>query len=103
MNKKRLIYCFGLNLFLGLLIISLNLPVTAQKTKEPKRKKFGWSLKKDEKDSKNDSKPTEQNGETDDEEAVKIDTDLILNDILVLDKKGEAVLGLKESDFMEIC
>lgn len=103
MNKKNLTYCFGLNLFLGLLvIIGLNSPVIAQKNKKSERKKFGWSLKKNEKKSKNDSNPTEQNGETDEDDVIKIDTDLILNDILVLDKKGEAVLGLKESDFIVI-
>ena len=47
MKIKNLIYCFGLNAILLLLInIGLDSPVTAQKDKEPKREKFGWSLKK---------------------------------------------------------
>ncbi len=102
MNKKNLFHCFGLNLFLVLLIIiGLNSPVSAQKEKEPKRKKFGWSLKKSKKESENDSKPKKQNNENNnDDEVIKINTDLILNDILVLNEKGEAVLGLKESDFV---
>lgn len=102
MNKKNLMYGFGLTLFLGLFLFGLNLPVAAQKDKKPERKKFGWSLKKSEKESKKDSKSKKQSAETDEDEVVKINTDLILNDILVLDKKGEAVLGLKESDFIVV-
>lgn len=102
MNKKNLIYYFGLNLFLGFLIVGLNSPVTAQKNQKPERKKFGWSLKKDKKDSKKDSKSNEQNNRVDEDEVIKINTDLIINDILVLDKNGKTVLGLKESDFIVI-
>jgi VWFA-related protein len=105
MNKKNPFCFFALKLCLGLLIfIGLNLPVLAQEEKEPKRKKFGWSLKKAKKESENDSKPKKNNkkNNNDEDELIKINTDLILNDLLVLNEKGEAVLGLKESDFVII-
>jgi VWFA-related protein len=120
MNKKKQIYRLGLILLLGsLFFIGSNSPLAAQKNKKPERKKFGWSLKAAKKEAKNNSKidsknfsksneqknkqesmPADRNSDIDAEEAVKVDTDLILNDMLVLDNKGEAVLGLKETDFV---
>ena len=103
MIKKSAICRSGLYLFLGcFVLVGLTLPVTAQKNKKPERKKFGWSLKKAKKDSKNEAQSNERNDDRGDDETVRIDTDLILTDVLVLDKKGEAVLGLKESDFIVV-
>lgn len=100
---KNIIYYFRLNLLLVLfIIVGLNLPVTGQNEKTPKRKKFGWSLKKPEKKPEKNSKINKPNAETDEDEVIKIDTDLIINDILVLDQKGKPVDGLKQTDFVVV-
>ncbi len=103
MNTKNLVYCFGLNVTLVLLIIiGLNLSVSAQKEKKSKPKKFGWSLKKDKNKAEKNSKNDKPNAKPDEDDVININTDLIVNDISVLDQKGEAVVGLKQTDFIVI-
>jgi VWFA-related protein len=65
--------------------------------KEPRKNKdFGKSLeqygKKDEKDKKTKA--------TDEEETIKVETNLVANDVLVINQKGNALVGLKKEDFI---
>ena len=85
---------------LNILIIfaCLILSVAAQNTNEDKSKvkDFGSSLKqnankKDEKDNKKD---------VPEEEVLRVETNLVVNDILVFDKRGHPIQGLNKDDFI---
>ena len=95
-------------LFLGCIfvLISLNLPVLSQTTeaqtperKRPKTKKFGSSLKRTPQENLNPSKINEGEKNDSDDETIKIETNLVVFDFLVLNSKGLSVSGLKKEDF----
>jgi len=72
---------------------ALELPATAA---EPRLKYFGSSLKpnKDQADRK------QQRGNSDDDEVVRVDTDLVVCDVLILDQQGNTIEGLSKEDFV---
>lgn len=73
-------------------------PVLKEKTKTGD---FGKSLKKYDKKSDIDSKNKEKKSEnTDEDETIRVETNLVVCDVLVLDKQGRAIQGLKQSDFV---
>lgn len=62
---------------------------------------FGNSLKKHSKKVGADSKNKKKNSEnTNEDETIRIETNLVVCDVLVLDKQGRAIQGLKQSDFI---
>lgn len=79
---------------LGLLIVFFALQLFAQNEERtrPRIKDFGLSLKR-KKDKQNDKTPKEA-----DAEAIKINTDLVVNDVLILDEKGFFVKNLSKED-----
>src|SRR5690349_3792594 len=94
---------FSLMLLLG---FSLLLGVTshAQQSRErPKLKTFGSSLKKlkwdPERNETSDTSNTSSSAVIDDD-VVRIETNLVASDVLVLDRQGHAVRGLVASDFI---
>lgn len=80
----------------------LNLSIPAQKTGNSQHADFGWSLKKFEKNNKNNSEESskQQSSTGDSSDTVRIETNLVVSDILVVNQKGNAVLGLKRNDFI---
>lgn len=72
-----------------------------QKTPD-RRKTFGQSLKQFEKKSgtkeTKDSKPAASSGNDDD--VIKVQTNLVVTDVLVANAKGNAIAGLKKEDFV---
>jgi len=93
-------------------IFSLLLLSAIGQTKDPSREKrrvkdFGSSLKRlkwDDKEKaavekKNKSKPT-SNGDSDEEEVVRVETTLVVCDVLVLDSQGRFVPGLNKEDII---
>jgi hypothetical protein len=91
-NFRRVVY-----FLLALMIFSLSFPAQTTERKKPKIKDFGSSLKR--------KKPPKTNqtasGKTEnsDEDAIKINTNLVVLDCLVVDGKGNVVSGLKPEDF----
>lgn len=70
--------------------------IFGQSIKDEKPKlKFGWSLKDKAKRSDYPKNPPA----IEDEDLIKIETDLVVNEYLVLDRSGKFVSGLKAEDF----
>jgi VWFA-related protein len=70
------------------------------RSEKPKIKDFGSSLKKFEKKAKDNSSSNVQESKVTDEETIRVKTDLVVSEVLVIDRKGNAILNLKESDFV---
>jgi VWFA-related protein len=85
-----------------LISISLLLPglALAQTGEKPTLKDFGSSLKKLKWDPQKNSTTETRNTSPEDDEVIKIETLLVVSEILVLDKQGRPIQGLKESDFL---
>jgi VWFA-related protein len=107
MRYKSTFNLISFVLFIGIIFIS-NQWVFAQKSikEQNKKKDFGWSLKKFEKKEKDSSKDEQTNlknseqSEVSEDETVRIETNLVINDVLVINEKGNAILGLGQSDFI---
>jgi VWFA-related protein len=90
-------------LWIGSIFFILNVDVLAQPVLKEKAetKNFGKSLKKYSKKSDADSKNKEKKSEnTNEDETIRVETNLVVCDVLVLDKQGRAIQGLKQSDFV---
>lgn len=105
MLHKTSLILFRLAVCVGTIFVVSNECALAQRSKtQPSGKDFGWSLKKFEKrvgsSSKNeqpDQRSPEQ-VEVSDDEIIHVETNLVINDVLVVNEKGNAVLGLKQND-----
>jgi VWFA-related protein len=88
-------------LWLGFIFFTFFECVPAQPTlKEQNRTKdFGKSLKNFEKKEKDNSKDNQDNS-AEDEETIRVKTDLVVSDVLVVNQKGNVVLGLQQNDFV---
>lgn len=84
-----------------LLCVFLLLPglVLAQTREKPELKNFGSSLKKLKWDSEKNS-TVDTSTAAADEDVIKIETSLVVSELLVLDQQGRPVEGLKQSDFL---
>jgi VWFA-related protein len=85
-------------------ILATSFAQTPQK-KRPKLKDFGSSLKRLKWDpTKNETvetrRPNETNTSSDEDDVVRIETNLVTSDILVVDQKGNIVSGLTANDFV---
>src|SRR5262245_21933444 len=87
---------FGL--FFIFFVCNLFLFAQTPEKERPKLKDFGSSLKR--KDKKNTTVAAQK--QKSDEETIKVKTDLVVNDVLVLDEKGFTVKGLTKDDFVII-
>ncbi len=63
---------------------------------KPRIKNFGSSLKSKKSEKENKTK----NENADDEDVLRVETAIVINDILVLNQKGVVVKGLKKEDFI---
>src|SRR4051812_33700077 len=94
MNRRTLFYVHSLLFVLSLL---LQASVFSQSTSNQNRQTiFGWSLKVDQ------TKPNVSEADLippKDDDPIKVDTNLVVSDVLVLNKNGNVILGLKREDF----
>lgn len=84
-------------------LVNFNSPVFSQTTerKKPKIKNFGSSLKRTPQENLTRSKKkNNEKNDSGDDETIKIETNLVVFDFLVLTDKGFAVNGLKKEDFI---
>ena len=81
------------------LIALLNLSVVAQKSGDTQHSDFGSSLKRYGNKEKNSPADKEKKS-SDNEESIRVETNLVVNDVLVVNQKGNAILGLQKSDFV---
>jgi VWFA-related protein len=89
---------FAVVFTLAFLLFNFGPPFLAQtaERKKPKIKDFGSSLKSKSKKRANSQKPPNQPVSDD---VIKIDTNLVVLDCLVVDKNGKIVTGLRPEDF----
>lgn len=95
-NKK---YCRSAMILLDyciVFIVAASVFAQSPTRQKSKIKNFGSSLKK----SKEKGKDSSEKSNIADEETIRIKTDLVVSDVLVVNQKGNAVLGLKQSDFV---
>ena len=88
-------------LLLGLFGLSFSTSLSAQHKEEPvTTPSFGWSITEDQKKRTiRKTAPTLISAITPETDEIRVDTDLVLNDILVFDKSGLPVSGLSQNDF----
>lgn len=89
-----------IRVLLGVLLLLPGLAL-AQTGEKPKLKDFGSSLNKLKWDpQKNAVTETNSGPGSEDDDVIKIETSLVVSELLVIDKQGRPVQGLKESDFL---
>lgn len=85
-----------------IIIINASLFGSAQSTEneKPRLKEFGWSLSREpNKDTPNNENRINENAGADGE-IIRVETNLVVNDIFVSDKQGRAITNLKKEDFI---
>jgi VWFA-related protein len=89
----------GFMLCFCFVLIALSQTFFAQTTerKKPKIKDFGSSLEKSNKSNSTQKKGSK--AENSDEDVIRIDTNLVVLDCLVVDAKGTVITGLRPEDF----
>jgi VWFA-related protein len=88
-------------LLLLLLLPGLALAQSVEKSGEkPRLKDFGSSLKKLKWDAQRNATTETRTTSADDDEVIKIETALVVSELLVVDKQNRPVQGLKQSDFV---
>ena len=89
-----------IRVLISVLLLLLPGLALAQTREKPKLKDFGSSLKKLKWDpQKNETSEIDYGSKSDDDDVITIDTSLVVSELLVLDKNGRVVTGLKASDF----
>ena len=101
MHYKRILNIVWIILWSCLITCSLNFPIGAQTKvdKKPELIDFGSSLKQKKENHKSEKKG-QANKSANDEDVVKIDTNLVRTDVLVINDHGDSVSGLKKEDFI---
>ncbi len=103
MRNKRIFYSMTVVLCICFVFTNSSITNLAQSAdnEKPEIKNFGASLEKIGRKNKDktDGK-TQHPGNAEDGEIIRIEITLIINDVLVLDEKGNAVKGLKKDDFI---
>jgi len=87
---ERNLILLGTILFVGATLMSA----------QPQEREFGWSLTVESADRKKaDRQPPKRQRSVADPDEIRVETDLVLSDLLVQDKNGVPVHGLRATDF----
>ena len=68
--------------------------------KDERAKTFGSSIEKYKNKKQQNYQNNRKNNESDNEEVVQVNTDLVINDVLVTDQTGKIITNLKKEDFI---
>ena len=103
LNLKRMKHL--VIVLLPLVFVSLGLaqtPSTSPPPEGPRIRNFGHSLEKHDEKKRGKSSPEQKRGpaKTNDEEIIRVETDLVIHDVLVTDQKGNVITGLNKNDFV---
>lgn len=71
---------------------------TPDTRERPTIKNFGKSLERKKKNGSENNQPAAAN--SGDEDVIKVETNLVRSDVLVIDQRGRAISGLKKEDFV---
>lgn len=100
-------HCFIAILFLAFVSSSFGqTPSVSPMPEETRTKPFGSSLDKYDRKKQKNKKPRDsqdkqkRDAPKDDGETIRIETDLVVNDVLITDQKGNLITGLKKDDFV---
>ena len=80
--------------------VSLSLGQAPTSPSSEKAKTFGSSLEKYKSKGQRVSQENGKSAEPDEGEVIRVETDLVVNDILVADQSGKIITGLKKDDFV---
>jgi len=75
-------------------------PTPVQSASPEKAKSFGSSLKQYENRQQQNFQGKQKSDKADEGETIRVTTDLVLNDVLVTDQNGKALIGLSKDDFI---
>src|SRR5439155_17151491 len=92
-SLHRLLSC----ICLVLLFTSMVVATPAQE--KPRLKDFGKSLKKDSRKNKEES-PDSKKDKGESADVIRVQTDLVVCDVLVVNDRGHAIPGLERGDFV---
>jgi VWFA-related protein len=98
-------YHLLLLLLLSFVCYSFGQKPSASSTPSPspsseKTKSFGSSLKRYERKQQRDSQDKQKSTDPNDEDIIRVKTDLVVNDVLVTNQKGNLIIGLQKDDFI---
>lgn len=75
-------------------------PSTVQSASPERKREFGSSLRRyEEKKKRRGSQNERKRDDVGDEEVVRVETDLVVGDVLVTNRKGNLIIGLQKNDF----
>lgn len=77
-------------------------PAPSPAASPAQRRDFGSSLKKYGRKQRKDSQDKLKGNEPGDDEVIQVKTDLVVNDILVTNQKGNVITGLQKDDFVAV-
>lgn len=94
----RLILVVLLSIFLN--SNSLSFAQSTGDEEKPRIKNFGWSLKQPPENIQDSQQVKKEKKDDPGDDVIRVETNLVVNDILVLDKQGRSIKGLSKEDFV---
>lgn len=87
-------------IFLAIFTSSVQFIAAQNAEEKPENKDFGWSLRKNSTEIGNKNQVNKEKKADSNDDVIRVETNLVINDILVFDNAGNSVKGLKKEDFI---